>query len=150
MSTLKIHELKILSTHFVEVLAGRKTQEVRINDRDYKAGDCLNLREISESGEYTGQEMNAQVSHVLHGGQYGVDDGWCVLSLRNASPLPAITLIEFLRDRLNETCDCIEAGYDIVLKSGHTIDDSQMTLEGGRQFIELANDYLSTISEVES
>ncbi|WP_281223084.1 DUF3850 domain-containing protein [Photobacterium sanguinicancri] len=145
MSELTLHELKILSAHFTEVLAGRKTHEVRLNDRDYQVGDCLNLREIEESGEYTGQEMNVQICHVLHGGQFGLDEGWCVLSLKNATHAKAQTLIEYLRDRLQETCDCIEAGYDIVRESGHTIGDCQLTVEGGRVFIEEANEYLSTI-----
>jgi|GEM_PF-485846 len=144
MSKLTLHELKISSVHFTEVLAGRKTSEVRLNDRNYQVGDCLNLREI-ENGEYTGQEMNVQVSHVLDGGQYGLADDWCVLSLANATHAKAQPLIEYLRDRLQETCDCIEAGYGIMRKSGHTISDSQSTVEGGRAFIDVANQYLSTI-----
>ncbi|MCG7499350.1 hypothetical protein MHO82_21015 [Vibrio sp. Of7-15] len=58
------------------------------------------------------------------------------------------TLIELLRDRLEEACDCIEAGYEIVRSSGHSISDSQMTVEGGRMFIEEANEYLNTIKEI--
>ena len=147
MSTIKLHELKILSVHFTEVLAGRKTHEVRLNDRDYQVGDCLNLREIEENGEHTGQEMNAQICHILHGGEFGIEKGWCVLSLKNATHAKAKTLIEYLRDRLQETCDCIEAGYEIIRESGHTIADSQITVEGGRAFIEEANQYLSSIGE---
>ncbi|MGF1909176.1 DUF3850 domain-containing protein [Vibrio kasasachensis] len=147
MSTIKLHELKILSEHFTEVLAGRKLHEVRINDRDYQAGDCLNLREIEENGEYTGQEMNIQISHVLHGGQFGIADGWCVLSLRNGTSKSAIALIGYLRDCLQETCDCIEAGHDIMRASGHMIKDSQMTVDGGREFIEIANEFLGSIGE---
>ena len=147
MSTLKLHELKIQSEHFAEVLAGRKTHEVRINDRDYQAGDCLNLREIDVNGEYTDQEMNIQISHVLHGGQFGIADGWCVLSLKNGARKSAIKLIGYLRDRLQETCDCIEAGHDIIRASGHTIEDSQMTVDGGRDFIEVANEYLGSVGE---
>ncbi|MFH0227098.1 DUF3850 domain-containing protein [Vibrio furnissii] len=147
MSTLIIQELKISSVHFVEVLAGRKTHEVRFNDRNYQVGDCLNLREIDENGCYTGQEMNAQICHVLHGGQYGLAEGWCVLSLKNATHNKAQKLIEYLRDRLEETCNCIEAGYDITLASGHSITDAELTVEGGRVFIDEANQYLSTIKE---
>ena len=147
MSTFKLHELRIQSVHFTEVLAGRKTNEVRLNDRDFQVSDCLNLREIDENGDYTGQEMNAQICHVLHGDQFGLEKGWCVLSLANATHAKAQTLIEYLRDRLQETCDCIEAGYDIVRSSGRTIGDSQTTVEGGRVFIEMANEYLSSIGE---
>lgn len=150
MSNITLHELKIQSTHFTEVFAGSKTHEVRFNDRNYQVGDCLNLREIDENDHYTGQEMNAEICHVLHGGQFGLDEGWCVLSLRNATHAKAKVLIEYLRDRLEETCDCIEAGYEIQRTSGHSISDAQMTVEGGRVFIEEANNYLSTIVGTEA
>ncbi|ENI4126730.1 DUF3850 domain-containing protein [Vibrio fluvialis] len=147
MSTLIIHELKISAENFTEVLAGRKTHEVRFNDRNYQIGDCLNLREIDESGHYTGQEMNTQISHVLHGDQYGLAEGWCVLSLKNTTHNKAQKLIEYLRDRLEETCDCIEAGYGIARSSGHSTSDAAMTVEGGRVFIEEANQFLNTFAE---
>ncbi|EKO3371243.1 DUF3850 domain-containing protein [Vibrio fluvialis] len=147
MSTLTIHELKISTEHFIEVLAGRKTHEVRFNDRNYQVGDCLNLREIDESGNYTGQEMNTQICHVLHGGQYGLAEEWCVLSLKNATHNKAQKLIEYLRDRLEETCDCIEAGYGIARSSGHSTLDAEMTVEDGRVFIEEANKFLGSFAE---
>lgn len=59
-------------------------------------------------------------------------------------------LIEYLRDRLQETCDCIEAGYDVMRESGVTISDSQMTVEGAQIFIEEANQYLTDIAEVKA
>ncbi|MET2972676.1 DUF3850 domain-containing protein [Vibrio harveyi] len=43
MNMSKVHAIKIKSEHFSEVLVHRKTHEVRLNDRDYQAGDCLNL-----------------------------------------------------------------------------------------------------------
>lgn len=146
MSTLTLHELKILPEHFAEVLAGKKMQETRINDRNYKAGDCLNLREINESGEFTGQEMNVEVSHVLHGGHFGIAEGWCVLSLKNRASDAAIDLICYLRDRLIETCDCIDAGQEIVKKAGYTTEDSQRTANDARQFVDMANKYLAKIA----
>ncbi|EJL6393191.1 DUF3850 domain-containing protein [Vibrio navarrensis] len=148
MSRFKIHQLKVRQEYFLEVLAGRKTHEVRRNDRDYKKGDVLNLCEIEENGEPTGQQLNAQISHVLQGGEFGIADGWCVLSLTNATHTQAKVLIEFLRDRLQETCDCIEAGYEITQASGRSIADSQMTVKGGRAFVDEANLFLSHLAEV--
>ncbi|WP_029822526.1 DUF3850 domain-containing protein [Vibrio parahaemolyticus] len=145
MSTLKIHELKIQSEHFIDVLAGRKMHEVRINDRDYKAGDCLNLREIDLDGKYTGQEMNAEVSHVLHGGQFGIEDGWCVLSIKSRVSHAAIDLICYLRDRLEETCDCIDASHNIIKKAGHTTQDAERTSNDAREFVLLANQFLAKV-----
>ncbi len=147
MSAITIHELKIKSIHFPDVLAHRKTHEVRFNDRNYQAGDCLNLREIDENGDYTGQEANAEVSHVLRGGQFGIAEGWCVLSLKNCTSKSALNLISFLRDRLQETCDCIDASYDIIKKAGHTTKDAEMTANDARAFIEMANEYLLKLGE---
>ncbi|QIS00593.1 DUF3850 domain-containing protein [Vibrio diabolicus] len=147
MSNITIHELKIQSVHFDDFLAHRKTHEVRINDRDYQAGDCLNLREIDANGEYTGQEANAEVSHVLHGGQFGIAEGCCVLSLKSGTSKSALNLICFLRDRLQETCDCIDASHDIIKFAGFTTADAERTANDARAFIEMANEFLSTLGE---
>ena len=143
----KVHAIKIKSEHFSEVLAHRKTHEVRINDRDYQTGDCLNLREIDSNGQFTDQEVNAEVSHVLHGGQFGIKEGWCVLSLKSGTEDAASTLIALLRDRLQETCDCIDAGHDIVRKAGHSTTDAERTANDAREFIDLANDFLNKIGK---
>ncbi|EHD7113027.1 DUF3850 domain-containing protein [Vibrio cholerae] len=148
MSRIIIHELKIQSVHFADLIAGRKTHEVRFNDRDYQSGDRLNLHEIDANGEYTGREVNAEVSHVLRGGQFGIADGWCVLSLKNDQNPYATDLICFLRDRLQETCDCIDASHDIIKKSGHTTVDAEMTVNDARAFIDMANEFLSILGRV--
>ncbi|EOB2571307.1 hypothetical protein [Vibrio fluvialis] len=59
----------------------------------------------------------------------------------------ALQLITMLKDRLEECCDCIEAGYSIVRSSGHSTSDAEMTVEGGRVFIEEANQFLDTFAE---
>ena len=98
----KVHAIKIQSEHFNEVIAHRKTHEVRLNDRDYQTGDCLNLREIDSNGQFTGQEVNAEISHVLHGGQFGIAGGWCVLSMKGGTEDAASTLIGLCcRNRMN-------------------------------------------------
>lgn len=45
---MKIHELKILPEYFDAVISGRKRFEIRKNDRDYKVGDQLILKEWSQ------------------------------------------------------------------------------------------------------
>lgn len=40
-----IHELKILPEYFNEIMYGRKKFEVRFNDRNFKVGDTLLLKE---------------------------------------------------------------------------------------------------------
>lgn len=77
-----IHELKTWKEYFHEVLVGRKTFEVRKNDRDFKKGDTLILKEWdNEKQEYTGRQTARGVSYVLHGGQFGIEDGYVVMSI---------------------------------------------------------------------
>lgn len=76
----KHHELKILPEYFQEVLEGIKTFEYRLNDRDYKQGDYVILREWdgkrSVEGTYTGREIKALIGYVLP-----VNTSYCVFSL---------------------------------------------------------------------
>ncbi|ENK3144689.1 hypothetical protein ACRTEU_00675 [Vibrio alginolyticus] len=51
-------------------------------------------------------------------------------------------LIEMLKDRLEECCDCIEAGYEITRSARYTTIDAELTVEGGRSFIDEASRYL--------
>ena len=53
-----IHELKILTEYFEAVASGRKRFEIRKNDRDYKVGDRLYLREWNGE-EFTGDSYKA-------------------------------------------------------------------------------------------
>lgn len=39
------HELKILPKYFEDVMTGKKNFEIRKNDRDFKVGDYLLLKE---------------------------------------------------------------------------------------------------------
>ena len=44
---MKTHELKLDIKYFDDVKSGKKNFEIRKNDRDFKAGDILELRKIS-------------------------------------------------------------------------------------------------------
>lgn len=65
---MSLHHLKSWPEFFEPVLEGEKTFELRRNDRDYKVGDHLVLREY-EPGEdrYTGRELVKRVSYVMRG-----------------------------------------------------------------------------------
>jgi hypothetical protein len=80
----RTHNLKILSHHFIDVVAGEKRAEVRVNDRDFKNGDYLNLQEF-QKGIYTGDEHKVMVTHTLQGGEYGIERGYVVLSFIDAN-----------------------------------------------------------------
>jgi ASC-1-like (ASCH) protein len=69
-----MHELKTLPQYFENVLIGLKTFEVRDNDRDYKVGDILVLKEWTISGHfYTGRELKVVVTYILDSKVYCAD-----------------------------------------------------------------------------
>jgi len=61
---MRIHEVKIRPEYYEPVISGKKTFEVRYNDRDYQAGDALLLREWDESG-YSGRESLFDITYLL-------------------------------------------------------------------------------------
>lgn len=76
------HELKTINPHFAEVWLGHKTFEFRVNDRDFRKGDTLYLREWEDDDYYTGRAVRAKVTHIL---KYDPDTplgvGQCIMSL---------------------------------------------------------------------
>lgn len=76
------HDLKTWPEYFQDVLMGKKRFEVRKNDRKYKVGDHLNLKEWDpESKEYTGTRVLCSVDYILNGGNFGVDPEYVVMSI---------------------------------------------------------------------
>ncbi len=89
------HHLKTDPAVYDAVESGAKTHEVRLNDRGYQVGDTLALQRTRWSAaqmeaeglplEFTGQECRRVVTHILgeggEGSGYGLQPGWCVLSL---------------------------------------------------------------------
>ena len=62
-----IHQLKIFTNYFEEVIIGRKTFELRLNDRLFKEGDFLALNEWDKNGGfYTGRSCIVYVDYVLY------------------------------------------------------------------------------------
>lgn len=78
---MRIHELKIQRKHFVDVVTGRKKAEIRKHDRDFKVGDFLQLNEIDEHGTATCEGVRVRVTHILPGGEYGLDADYSILSI---------------------------------------------------------------------
>jgi hypothetical protein len=86
-----VHELKTDPEVFDAVWAGKKTYEMRKNDRDFKERDTLILRrthfsgrEMLKKGEpliYTGQTVVCEVTHILYGPIYGLKEDWCIMSI---------------------------------------------------------------------
>ena len=79
---MQIHELKISPKYFDDVKSGNKRFEIRKDDRDYKVGDLITLREY-ENGQYTGRKIeNILTIYILRDAtEYGLMDGYCILGL---------------------------------------------------------------------
>lgn len=62
---MKEHILKIAPEYFEAVENGSKTFEIRVNDRDFKQGDLVILKEyIKERDEYTGDVLTRKIGFV--------------------------------------------------------------------------------------
>ena len=82
----QVHQLKTVQPFFDAVWNGTKTAEVRINDRDYKVGDLLELKEYDAVKKKFGDRIiPALVTHVLkpdHLHHWGLRDGFVMLSFK--------------------------------------------------------------------
>lgn len=58
------HHLKINSEYFEAVLSGKKKFEIRYNDRNFKIGDSIILREITKDRKYTGRKINGTITYI--------------------------------------------------------------------------------------
>ena len=82
-----IHALKILPGYFEDVISGKKTFEIRKNDRDYKVGDLLALNEYTETEEYigyTGRSCLVKVDYILDNGAF-LPEGFIAMSIKPCS-----------------------------------------------------------------
>lgn len=78
MNDFKVHFLKVLPEYYEALASHRKTFEVRKNDRDYKVGDILVLREWN--GIYTGRHITTGISYILDNPKF-CKPGYIVMSL---------------------------------------------------------------------
>lgn len=78
---MNIEELKVLPIYFEELVNGNKTFEIRKNDRDYKVGLKLILREF-KNNTFTGRSIEKTVTYVFKGGQYGLNKGYVILGIQ--------------------------------------------------------------------
>lgn len=76
-----LHQLKILPRYYKKVGSGEKTFEIRKDDRGFKVGDLLELCEF-EDGQYTGNSYLTEITYIHYGGEYGLEEGYCILSIK--------------------------------------------------------------------
>ncbi len=115
---MKTHELKIWPEFFAAVLDGRKTYEIRRDDRGFAVGDRLLLREWdpwdpwdpcrscsapgdvrcdSAGGIYTGRELLVEVTYLTLGGGEWLAAGLCMMAIRKVEPDVAARVEEQFR-----------------------------------------------------
>lgn len=75
----KVHDVKLGTTFFDDVKTGRKTFELRKNDRGYKEGDTIVMHEYKD-GTTTGRAIEKKIVYMLEGFA-GLEDGYCILGL---------------------------------------------------------------------
>lgn len=83
------HELKTWPMYFDAVVEGRKTFEIRHDDRGFNPGDELLLKEYIAAHEsdgnprYTGRAHRVRVTYIT---DFAQRDGWVVMSIVPCKP----------------------------------------------------------------
>lgn len=76
-----VHDLKCWPEFFDNLETGRKTFELRKDDRHFAVGDGLHIREWSPvTQKYTGREVHRTITHMLRNFT-GIQPGYVILSL---------------------------------------------------------------------
>lgn len=73
----KTHHLKILPQYFNDIRLGTKTFEIRKNDRNYKVGDTLVLKEYEDSA-FTGNIVRVIVTYIT---DYAQQEDYIVMAI---------------------------------------------------------------------
>lgn len=80
------HELKVWREFYCDLYIGVKNFEVRKNDKNFKVGDTLLLREFDKDADlHTGSFILRDITYILNGGQFGIEEGYVVLGLEEAA-----------------------------------------------------------------
>jgi uncharacterized protein DUF3850 len=87
---MTVHQLKCWPPFFRDIIAGDKNFEVRLNDRGFKVGDELLLREWDpEKRDYTGRVIRRRVTYVSRIDQVIGKSGFVAMQLGNVDLPPA-------------------------------------------------------------
>lgn len=74
------HELKIYPKYFEDVISGKKKFEIRKNDRKYRVGDILKLKEW-DNIKYSDREVRAEVIYLIDDKFAGIQPGYVVMGI---------------------------------------------------------------------
>ena len=84
-----IHELKLDRKFFKRVREGKKRAELRYNDRNYRIGDFLLLREVAGvDREYTASKVMVKILDIVTHDEFpaGIQEGYVMLSFGDLTP----------------------------------------------------------------
>lgn len=111
----RVHELKVQTQFWADLWDFKTTAQLRQDDRQYRVGDVLDLREYNPQFGFTGMNCKRRVTHILRHEDvpYGVRRGWCILST------------EVMDTRSSE--DAFRAGFDAGDTYRQWLDSERMT-----------------------
>ncbi len=76
------HELKTINPFFTDSINGKKLWEIRLNDRSYKLGDEVILREYNPSNNsYSGRRITGIITYIFRADDYpnlGLDENYVI------------------------------------------------------------------------
>ncbi len=75
------HLLKTIEPHFSDVSEGRKTFELRKDDRSFQVGEYIELRLHPPPEDRPIPRLRARIQHLVRGPVYGLAEGHVILSL---------------------------------------------------------------------
>lgn len=74
------HELKIKEGYFVHIQEGKKTFEIRFNDRDYQVGDTVSFEAQGVENVSFSPAQRYEITYVHQG--LGLDLGYVILGIK--------------------------------------------------------------------
>ncbi len=75
------HEVKILPEYYADIESGAKKFEYRKDDRGYRVGDIIKLREyLPKEDSYTGNSLEAEITYILKG-RMNIPTGYAIMSI---------------------------------------------------------------------
>jgi len=78
------HLLKAHPEYFNAVKDGIKTFEIRKNDRNFNVNDTITLQYYDpETKEYGRESIDFTVPYMMLGGKFGLEEGYCILGMKN-------------------------------------------------------------------
>lgn len=86
---MEIHILKTWPKYFDLIMSGKKTFELRKNDRNFKVGDRLDLMEYDPEVEnYTGNHIHVFITHILSENSFVDLGNYVILSISKTPKCP--------------------------------------------------------------